>query len=163
MVDSATRGTRQDGSGIAFKLVPGGAEGIVMSCKREERIAQRAAAKGVARRDGESWLRCRIESLERRLLMAGGGLDPSVGNSGGALDSSFGNGGRVRLDFFGNGAVAVALQSDGELVIGGEHVGDPHEHMAFARLNADGSFDSSFNGGGTQLVNFSGLAVLSSL
>ncbi len=67
----------------------------------------------------------------------------------GSLDTSFGNGGKAltpvgNFDDFG---YAVALQSDGKIVVAG--VSDAtYNNFALVRLNADGSLDSSFGTGG---------------
>jgi uncharacterized delta-60 repeat protein len=68
----------------------------------------------------------------------------------GSLDPSFGNGGIVTIPI-GSWAVgyAVALQSDGKIVIGGNgKAADGSALGAVVRLNPDGSLDSSFASGG---------------
>ena len=77
-------------------------------------------------------------------------------NSDGSLDPSFGNGGTV-VSFFGDqgcAANAMALQSDGKIVVVGEQTvnfvfGDRSDtDFAVARYNSDGSLDSTFGSGG---------------
>ena len=68
--------------------------------------------------------------------------------SAGILDSTFGTGGKVTTAL-GSGndrARAVAVRSDGKIVVGGGIGGD----FAVARYNADGSPDTSFDGDGNQ-------------
>ena len=70
-------------------------------------------------------------------------------NSDGSLDGTFGSGGKVTTSF-GVDAVgrAVAIQSDGKIVVTGiAGVGCCNE-IRVVRYNADGSFDSSFGSGG---------------
>ena len=79
------------------------------------------------------------------------GLRTSIAAADGDLDSTFGSGGKVVTDFFGrsNGANAIALQSDGKIVVAGDALsatGPPD--IAVARYNSDGTLDSSFGAGG---------------
>jgi uncharacterized delta-60 repeat protein len=72
-------------------------------------------------------------------------------NRNGSLDATFGVSGRVVISFRNgvlNGAKAVAIQSDGKIVIAG--------YSAVARVNVDGSLDSSFGTNG--LVDLEGEA-----
>jgi uncharacterized delta-60 repeat protein len=74
----------------------------------------------------------------------------------GDLDSSFGSGGIVTTDFSGrnNSAAAIALQSDGKIVVAGDALsalGPPD--FAAARYNTDGSLDSSFGTGGRVTIS----------
>ena len=66
--------------------------------------------------------------------------------STGSLDPSFGTAGKVEVSFGGPvEANAVALQSDGKIVAVGTYgAGTSEERLAVARLNADGTLDSSF-------------------
>ena len=76
-------------------------------------------------------------------------------NSDGSLDSSFGNGGIVSLEFGDQGSYgfALALQSDGKIVVAGTHFVDfstddsSNTDFALARLNRNGSLDPTFSGG----------------
>jgi uncharacterized delta-60 repeat protein len=77
-------------------------------------------------------------------------------NVDGTLDSSFGSGGIVRVSFGRNvGAEAndVGQQSDGKLLL----LGRANNQVGLARLNANGSLDSSFGSGGKLTVNASGV------
>ena len=65
----------------------------------------------------------------------------------GAIDTTFGNGGvtLVRLSGGDDGAEAVAVQTDGRIVVAGFTTGAATGTDSFAmRLNADGSIDSEF-------------------
>lgn len=68
-------------------------------------------------------------------------------NLDGTIDSSFNTGSGANpngLDFF-NTVSAVAIQPDGKILVGGRFVGfNGTANSGIARLNADGSFDSSF-------------------
>lgn len=66
------------------------------------------------------------------------------GGAPGTLDESFGDGGLVWLKYPTSGANAVAVQSDGKIVVGG-YIGDK---LAIARLLSDGSLDPSFGTAG---------------
>ncbi len=64
-------------------------------------------------------------------------------------DQAFGLGGRALVDVFGRGeqAKAVAVQSDGKIVVGGSamtHDGSRSSNGVLVRLNADGSLDETF-------------------
>lgn len=91
---------------------------------------------------GDVWL-----SGEERLLVMR--LNPD-----GTLDSSFANGGKLIVQL-GQGSSpqsavnGLAVQGDGRIVITG-HVSDSsgNDELLVARLNPDGSFDSSFGSGG---------------
>ena len=68
-------------------------------------------------------------------------------NATGSVDTGFGTGGEVDFNFGpGSYCYAMALQQDGKLVIAGTFGASPSQG-AFGRLNADGSVDTSFNGG----------------
>ena len=76
-------------------------------------------------------------------------------NSDGSLDTSFGNHGQVMLNFGGSYdyAQAVTVQSDGKiLVVGYGYNGGTLAELA--RLNTDGSLDSSFGTSGMATTNF---------
>src|SRR4029453_12035837 len=76
-------------------------------------------------------------------------------NADGALDTSFGTGGKTLLDFSTpiDVALAVALQSDGKIVVVGgtrqlgSRTTSPYD-LALARFNPDGSVDTTFGTGG---------------
>src|ERR1043166_931484 len=72
----------------------------------------------------------------------------------GVLDTTFGSGGIIVNDF-GQGlesyAVALMIQTDGRIVIGGA---SSYEFLA-ARYSSDGQLDTTFGGTGYRLANFS--------
>jgi uncharacterized delta-60 repeat protein len=77
----------------------------------------------------------------------------------GDLDPAFGSGGKVVTDFSNrsNGANAIALQSDGKILVAGSVLsaqGPPD--IAVARYNTDGSLDASFGTGGRVTTDFIG-------
>lgn len=75
-------------------------------------------------------------------------------NSDGSFDNTFGVGGKARASFGGNvssGARNVAVASDGRIVLGGSSSDSSGGYMGVARLNSDGSLDTSFNGTGTEI------------
>ena len=81
-------------------------------------------------------------------------------NADGSLDASFGSGGRVTTyvgqpNSFVN---AVALQSDGKIVVGGGNQDGGPAAMNFivARYDAQGALDGTFGSGGIAFTNFDG-------
>jgi len=71
-------------------------------------------------------------------------------NTDGSLDTSFDGDGKLKTDF-GNSvdyARAVAIQSDGKIVVAGG------PFFALARYNTDGSLDTSFDGDGKVITRF---------
>lgn len=67
------------------------------------------------------------------------------------LDTSFGEDGKVTfsLGHFSDQALAVAIQSDGKIVVAGSSSNGSNLDFALARYNSDGSLDTSFNYDGT--------------
>jgi uncharacterized delta-60 repeat protein len=94
--------------------------------------------------------------LVGRSLVATGNRDMSAirVNQDGTLDTSFGSGGKMMLaapatdDY----AVAVKVQADGKVLIGGQFSGDAGGTM-LVRLGADGALDSSWGDGGKLLAD----------
>jgi uncharacterized delta-60 repeat protein len=92
-----------------------------------------------------------------RIVIAGSGRDGTYGpltfaavrlTTNGSLDRSFGQTGIVNVPIGSYSiANAVALQSDGKIVLGGTAL-DGHNEFAAARLNPDGSLDTTFGGDG---------------
>jgi uncharacterized delta-60 repeat protein len=82
----------------------------------------------------------------------------------GSLDTSFGSGGEVILPFGGVcAATGVAIDSAGRIVVAGTNnitgpisPDDALPDFAVARLNADGSLDTSFGSGGKTTINLGG-------
>ncbi|MGH9763885.1 MAG: delta-60 repeat domain-containing protein, partial [Blastocatellia bacterium] len=82
-------------------------------------------------------------------------------NPDGSLDQNFGAGGKQTTVFFGNGdaAVAVAIQTDGRILVAGLALLGASAstlNFALARYNQDGSLDQSFGSGGKQTTDFFG-------
>lgn len=106
-----------------------------------------------------------IQQTDGKLVLAGEagrGIGPgNIGlarfNADGTLDSTFGSGGKALVDL-GSGtsswAADVAQQPDGKLVIVGTINTGGSERLLFARLNTDGSLDTTFGTGGTTIVDF---------
>ena len=96
-----------------------------------------------------------------RILVAGGGSTAHSFcvvrlRSNGALDTTFGNGGRKTVDFGGDDETAfgAALQPDGKIVL----AGDADLDVAVARLNANGSLDTTFSGDGKRKYKWGALS-----
>jgi uncharacterized delta-60 repeat protein len=72
--------------------------------------------------------------------------------SGGALDPTFGSGGKRTIVFGGENesVFGAALQPDGKIVL----AGDSDFRVAVARLNPNGSPDTTFGVGGKATVEF---------
>src|SRR4051794_29243984 len=97
------------------------------------------------------------------LLLTGFAAAPAHGAAG-DLDPTFSGDGKVTVDLGKwEDGFDVALQPNGKLVV----VGDSHDGnasggsnyvFALARLEPDGSLDSSFSGDGKQTTTFLGLA-----
>jgi uncharacterized delta-60 repeat protein len=80
----------------------------------------------------------------------------------GSLDGAFGIGGRVTTNFTGASddlGSAVALQSDGKILVGGTS----DDNFALARYTAEGILDSTFGSAGTVTTNLGGEDVLHAL
>ncbi len=75
----------------------------------------------------------------------------------GSLDTSFDVDGIVTTDFGGthDEGFAVAMQSDGKIVLAGKY--NNGAQFAVARYNSNGSLDTSFNGTGKVTTDFGGL------
>src|SRR5439155_10075231 len=67
----------------------------------------------------------------------------------GVLDPSFGSSGKVTTASFGTGARAVAVQTDGKIVVAGIATGpvDNTPDFGVIRYNTDGSLDTGFGSG----------------
>lgn len=91
-----------------------------------------------------------------KIVAAGGSYDGSAYdfalvryNSDGSLDTSFGGGGKVVTPIAASGggeADAIALQTDGKLVVGGSS--HDSRYFVIVRYNPDGTLDSGFGTGG---------------
>ena len=97
-----------------------------------------------------------IQSDGQIVLAGSNGSDVVVARlnaADGSLDTTFDSTGMQTVTFGGamNFASAVAIQSNGQIVVAGGNGAD----FAIARLNSDGSLDTTFNGG-TKTVSISG-------
>jgi uncharacterized delta-60 repeat protein len=88
-------------------------------------------------------------------------------NANGSLDNTFGSSGQATLavDVDDERATAVALQSDGKIVIAGQSNNGSNNDIAVRRLNTDGSLDTTFGTAGIVGIDIaasgdSGTAVL---
>ncbi len=72
----------------------------------------------------------------------------------GSLDPSFGNAGKVITDL-GNidGASAVAIQSDGKILVAGGTNNAMNDDFALVRYNTNGTLDNSFGNGGIVITD----------
>ena len=76
-------------------------------------------------------------------------------NSDGTLDETFGNNGAVTTDMSGmDQPRAVAVQSDGKIVVGGYASSLTSSVFAIARYNTDGSLDTTFGSSGKTFASF---------
>ena len=103
-----------------------------------------------------------------KILVAGSNWDGTGGgtgvqwaltrlNSNGTIDASFGTSGTTITNFeaaspFGDYPKAIAVQSDGKIVVAGRNFFD----MALARYNTNGSLDTTFGIGGKVTTSFDG-------
>src|SRR5262245_44631058 len=97
-----------------------------------------------------------------RIVVAGGGGAPGSSfcaarlRSNGALDKSFDDNGKKIVNFGGDSerAFGAALQPDGKIVL----VGDADLDAGVARLNKDGSLDTTFSGDGRRKYKWGSLS-----
>ena len=76
----------------------------------------------------------------------------------GVIDTSFGTQGKTVVDFGGtsNGADHIYIQSDGKIIAAGNTQTQSVSEFAIARLNSNGSLDSSFGLSGKVITDFNG-------
>jgi uncharacterized delta-60 repeat protein len=77
-------------------------------------------------------------------------------NTNGSLDTSFDGDGKATTAI-GTGddrGFALAIQSDGKIVVAGQSSNGSNVDVALARYNTDGSLDTSFDGDGKQTTDF---------
>jgi uncharacterized delta-60 repeat protein len=73
----------------------------------------------------------------------------------GTLDKTFSGDGKQVTDFGGEEqAPAIALQSDGKIVLAGRKTVGKNIYMAVARYTTTGDLDPTFNGSGKKVINF---------
>ncbi|WP_399093268.1 hypothetical protein ACGH2B_23385 [Streptomyces sp. BBFR2] len=102
---------------------------------------------------------------DAKLVLAGRVGDASTGDFGvarlnrnGSLDTTFGTGGKVTLSLSAaeDVARAVAIQSDGKIVVGGFAGSEAAGNIAVVRFNPDGTLDAGFGSGGVAIYDISG-------
>ena len=79
-------------------------------------------------------------------------------NANGSLDTTFDGDGKLVTDFSAgyDHASALAMQSDGKIVVAGYAYGSSMFDFALARYNANGSLDTTFDGDGKLVTDFAG-------
>jgi uncharacterized delta-60 repeat protein len=79
-------------------------------------------------------------------------------NADGSTDTSFGTAGMVSTPItqLGDGALALALQSDGKIVVAGSSSRTTNSNFAVVRYTSAGAVDSTFLGDGSTTVDFFG-------
>ena len=99
-------------------------------------------------------------------------LDPIEGsgivverlNSSGSADGGFGSGGVAVAAGSGGIANALAIQSNGKIVVGGSETGPGGlPQTAFARFNTNGTLDGSFGSGGVATFNLGHYSVANAI
>jgi uncharacterized delta-60 repeat protein len=94
------------------------------------------------------WCSPSVERLEDRFTPSGGALDPTFGGKGYVITGLGGN---------DDEAAAVAVQSDGKIVVAGSaNPGTTGYDFALTRYNTDGNLDPTFGVSGTVLTDFAG-------
>jgi uncharacterized delta-60 repeat protein len=97
-----------------------------------------------------------------RVVAAGGGGPASsfcvvrLRAANGTLDPTFGSGGKRVIDFGGDdeSVYGAALQGDGKILL----AGDSDLRVAVARLNPNGSLDTTFSGDGKKIFSWGALS-----
>lgn len=105
---------------------------------------------------GADWAHSAVLQSDGKIVAAGyaqpGGFAVARYSANGTLDTTFGSGGKTIVDFASAASVRqLVIQSDGKLVLVGE-VGSPSQ-FGVARLNPNGTLDSTFGTGGKLLIN----------
>lgn len=108
--------------------------------------------------NGDDYCSAVTTQSDGKIILAGASVsgDEDYGivrlNPDGSLDMTFGTGGKVVIptDPGNDEAYAVAVQSDGKIVVGGDGSYD----FTLLRLNANGSLDTSFGTGGIIKTDF---------
>jgi len=87
--------------------------------------------------------------------------------TGGLLDASFGSGGEFSFNFNGgiDDAAAIAIQSDGKILIAGTRTDTTtfNSNFALARVTVNGTLDATFGNGGEVTTDFGGTDVAASV
>lgn len=99
-----------------------------------------------------------------KILLAGDSYNPATGtrdlgvvrlNADGTLDTGFGVGGKVLLASAGTWETgeAMAVQSDGRILLAGTQRNGSSYDLCVTRLNADGTLDTTFGSAGFRVVD----------
>ncbi|MFN8442691.1 MAG: hypothetical protein U0175_18090 [Caldilineaceae bacterium] len=100
-----------------------------------------------------SWLRSLFTALLCALMVM---TPASVYAAAGDLDPTFGDGGKVVIDFGReDSAMAVVRQLDGKIVATGTAYTSNDRDVLLVRYNPNGSLDTTFDGDGKVITNFS--------
>lgn len=88
-------------------------------------------------------LACRLPLL---LLIIGFLLGTALAQTPGTLDTNFGTNGSTQINFsiFQANCTAMALQSNGKILLAGQYTTNGIGYLAFTRLNSNGSLDDTF-------------------
>src|SRR5262249_12136562 len=88
-------------------------------------------------------------------LLSAHAQDVETQAAAGELDTSFGNGGKVTMNLAGRSIYcdALTIQADGKIIAAG-NTSEPDDFL-LARLNSDGSIDTSFGSDGKVITDFS--------
>jgi uncharacterized delta-60 repeat protein len=118
---------------------------------------------------GNKWASCMALQADGKIVMAGsGGTSPNFFvarfNSDGTPDLNFGTSGYTSIVFPGeSSAYEVQIQSDGKIVVAGHYYSTTTpfamRDFAVARLNSDGSPDTSFDTDGKATISFTGTTI----
>jgi len=77
-------------------------------------------------------------------------------NDNGSLDTTFGVNGKVITDFGNDFPKAMAIQSDGKILVAGVNFSSSSLKFAVVRYNIDGSLDTTFDTDGKVTTNYNG-------
>jgi uncharacterized delta-60 repeat protein len=78
-------------------------------------------------------------------------------NTNGTLDTTFDGDGKATYEPVGSSldyGYALAIQTDGKMLVSGDSAASGQQQFAVIRINADGSLDNSFDGDGKQTISF---------
>lgn len=156
---------------VAGETFPGAWNFALARYNRNGSLDSSFGAGGIVRTEFGWGLGVAIQPDGKIVVVGAGGLPGHTGgadfavaryNADGTLDPSFGAGGKAVADFgFSDVAYEVAIQQDGKIVVAGSarrerFIGT--EAFGLARLNSDGSLDTSFDGDGRVMTTFTSLS-----
>lgn len=76
-------------------------------------------------------------------------------NSNGSIDTGFGLNGQIIADFSGDDEIrAIAVQTDGKIIVGGKGGSGVDSNFIIAKYNSDGTLDTAFGNSGSAVVDF---------